>query len=35
MIFSVNISHEVVEMNLEARKALNFITSGKSAMFDA
>jgi hypothetical protein len=35
MIFLVNISDQIIEINLEARKALNFIEAGRNTMFDA
>jgi hypothetical protein len=35
MIFLVNISNQVVEIDPEARKALNFIETGRKAVCNA
>jgi hypothetical protein len=35
MIFLVNISNHVVEMDVEARKALNLIKTGRNEVVDA
>jgi hypothetical protein len=34
MVSLVNVLNQIVEMDLEARKALNFIQTGRNAVFN-